>query len=100
MLFRSPPALPDASSQIEVNPLAEGENRVQPAIARLEPTETAGETLLRREREQPLTAKTERPEETMRLRGENFLSRQVFRLYDMISTPAMFNTGNFVDVRS
>lgn len=95
-----PPALPAASSQTEINPLAEGENRVQPAIARREPVETAGEALLRSEREQPLTAKTEQPEETMRLRGENFLSRQVFRLYDMIATPAMFNTGNLVDVRS
>ncbi|PKL48621.1 MAG: hypothetical protein CVV42_09115 [Candidatus Riflebacteria bacterium HGW-Riflebacteria-2] len=95
-----PPALPVASSQAEVNPLSEGENRVQPVLARRVPDATPGEELLRREREQPLTAKTEQPEQTMRLRGENFLSRQVFRLYDMISTPAMFNTGNFVDVKS
>ncbi len=95
-----PPALPPASSQSEINPLAEGENRIQPALARRVPDESSGEALLRTEREQPLTAKTEQPEQTMRLRGENFLSRQVFRLYDMISTPAMFHTGNFVDVRS
>ena len=95
-----PPALPRASSQIEVNPLAESEPKVQPAVAARQPAETSGEALLRKEREQPLTAKTEQPEQTRRLTGENFLARQAFRIYDMLTTPAMFNTGNLVDLRS
>jgi hypothetical protein len=95
-----PPALPQASSQVAVNPLSESESKVQPAVAAREPTETAGEALLRNEREQPLTAKTEQPEQTQRLTGENFLARQAFRIYDMLTAPAMFNTGNLVDLRS
>lgn len=94
------PALPAVSSQIEVNPLSEGENRVQPELSARTPETTPGELIVREEQQQPATAKSEQPEETMRLRGENFLSRQAFRLYDMIATPMLFNSGNLVDLRS
>lgn len=95
-----PTALPVSSSQIEVNPLGESEAKVQPALIARTPDEAPAESLLKQESEQPLTAKTQEPQQSMRLRGENFFSRQAFRLYDMLSTPMMLNTGNFVDVKS
>ncbi|MBU1109456.1 MAG: hypothetical protein KKB51_22435 [Candidatus Riflebacteria bacterium] len=93
------PALPTGSSQIEINPYSENEAKIQSAIAARQPAESSGEVLQRKEREQPLTAKSEKPEQTMRMPGESFLARQAIKLYEIFATPTMVNTGNLVNLR-